>query len=195
MRLLIALIALLASSATAQTTPWPPEPLTNLKEYLQLSDVQLQIILHNNDEYNRWSAERQSRIRQIQDEIVQETAKSPLDPTALGVLYAEIETICRELRDRAILYRSRNLQALEPAQKARLKTLEEALKLLPLASEAQFSNLAGELTSAPYAFSSRYVSTGGARLGGLIVAPGCSLPMSGMATRTGDFTATPAESR
>ncbi len=191
MRRLIALIAIFASSATAQTTPWPPEPLANLKEYLQLSDVQLQIILHNNDKYNRWSAERQSRIRQIQEEIVQETAKSPLDPTALGVLYAEIETLCRELRDRAILYRSRNLEAFEPAQKARLKALEAALKLLPLASEAQFSNLAGELTSAPYGFTSRYVSTGGARLGGPIVAPGCSLPMSGVATRTGDFTATP----
>ena len=91
------MLALFASSAEAQPGRWF-DPLAQVKQFLQLSDSQLQTILSNNDEYNRWSFEKQARIRQVQSEIAEETARQPLDPSALGIRYAEVESICREMR-------------------------------------------------------------------------------------------------
>ncbi|MCL5745913.1 MAG: hypothetical protein M1541_18640, partial [Acidobacteria bacterium] len=51
--------------------------------------------------YNGWSMEKQNRIRQVQSEIADETAKEDLDPGAIGIRYAEIEAICRDLRAHA----------------------------------------------------------------------------------------------
>ncbi|HWQ53958.1 MAG TPA: hypothetical protein VN442_09745 [Bryobacteraceae bacterium] len=50
MRLAFSAMLLLAASA---------------KEFLQLSDSQLETILANNGEYNRFSQEKQTRIRQV----------------------------------------------------------------------------------------------------------------------------------
>jgi hypothetical protein len=90
------------------------QPLSQVQQFLQLSDSQLQTILTNNDDYNRWSGDKQNRIRQVQTEIADETRKSPLDPNALGIRYAEIETICREMKDRANESRTQNISVLNP---------------------------------------------------------------------------------
>lgn len=157
-------------------------PLGQVKEFLQLSDAQVQTILSNNDEYNRWSSTRQSRIFQVQSEIAQETVKENLDPAALGIRYAEIELICRDMKDRANQYRTRNLSVLDPAQLAKIKVLEDALKLAPTISEAQSGNLVGAITSAPSSFISSSISSIlGAAIGG---ANGCTLPFL---VRAGDF--------
>lgn len=125
-------IVLFAGSAWAQSSPAPYQPLTLVKEFLQLSDSQAQSIFANNDEFNRWSAEKQTRIWQVQNEIADETGKEPLDPNALGIRYAEIETICRQMKDQANLYRTRNLDVLDQEQRTKLKVLEEALRLAPI---------------------------------------------------------------
>ncbi len=188
-----ATVVLFAGSAWAQTNPFYSfQPLGQVKQFLQLSDSQLQTILTNNDDYNRWSAEKQSRIRQVQSELADETAKAPLEPYALGIRYAEIETICRQMKERANEYRTRNIDALNQDQKAKLKVLEDAMKLAPIISEAQYGNLAGGLTSAPYAFSGTSTSIGGSVIGAIIgPVNGCYLPFPVGVVRTGGFTSGP----
>ena len=78
---------------------------------------------------------------QVQSEIRDETAKSPLDPAALGIRYAEIETICRNVRDEAVAMQTRNLTVLTDAQKLKLKALDDAIKLQPVINEAQKAGL------------------------------------------------------
>ena len=172
-----AVSVLVVTPAFTQTNRWFDQTLGQVKEYLQLTDGQVQTILANNDEYNQWSIEKQNRIRQVQSEIVGETARDPLSVDALGIRYAEIEMICRQMKERANQYRTHNVDILDQNQKARLKTLEDALRLVSVISEAQSSNLAGEITTAPAFFASTTTSVGGAILGGIIGgATGCILP-------------------
>jgi hypothetical protein len=77
----------------------------------------------------------------VQSEIQQETAKSPLDPAALGIRYAEIEAICRNVKDESAAAQKRNIALLTDAQAVKLKALEDALKLAPIINEAQQSGL------------------------------------------------------
>lgn len=65
------------------------------------------------------------------------------------------------MKDRANEYRTRNMNVFNQAQKAKLTVLEEAMKLAPVISEAQSGNLLGSITSAPYAFTSSPMATGG----------------------------------
>ena len=180
-------IALSVAPAVAQSNPFYGfQPLAEVKQFLQLTDSQLQTILTNNDEYNRWSFQKQDRIRQVQSEIADETGKSPLDPNALGIRYAEIQAICREMKDRANEYLTRNMTVLNQDQKTKLKVLEEALKLAPVISQAQYGNLIGGFTSAPYAFTSSSFGIGGSVIGGIIgPANGCYLPFPVAANRIG----------
>jgi hypothetical protein len=160
LRSLPAVVLLFAASALAQPNRWF-DALAQLRQFLALSDSQLQTILANNDDYNRWSMEKQNRVRQVQAEIAGETAREPLDPYALGIRYAEIETICRQMKDRAAEDRAKNLAILAGPQKEKLKVLEDAVALAPVISEAQAGNLIGAPASIPYAFTSNSVSVGG----------------------------------
>ncbi|HEU0141901.1 MAG TPA: hypothetical protein VFQ79_19415 [Bryobacteraceae bacterium] len=172
-----AVSVLLVTPAFTQTNRWFDQTLGQVKEYLQLTDGQVQTILANNDEYNQWSIGKQNRIWQVQSEIVEETAKDPLSVDALGIRYAEIEMICRQMKEQANQYQTRNVDILDQNQKARLKTLEDALRLVSVISQAQSSNLAGEITTAPAFFTSTTTGTSGTVLGGIIGnATGCILP-------------------
>lgn len=174
-----ATLLLAGASLWAQTPPNPfygHQPPEQLKDFLQLSDGQFQTILMNNDEYNRWASEKQTRIAQVQTEIADETARSPLDPNALGVRYVEVETICREMKDKANEYRTRNLDVLSQDQKTRLKVSEDAMKLAPLISQAQSGNLIGTLSYAPPFFTSTSSFRIPAMIGGFIgPVNGCNL--------------------
>jgi hypothetical protein len=77
---------------------------------------------------------------------------------ALGVRYAEVETICRELKDQATAYQTKNTSVLTDPQKAKLQVLQDAVKLAPVISDAQSGNLIGTSTYAPLFFTS--TSTG-----------------------------------
>jgi hypothetical protein len=143
--LLICSLVLTAMSGNAQVVPpvkLPPiVPFQQLRVYLGLTDTQVSQLLQNLDDYSRLVSQRQERMYQVQSEIRDETAKSPLDPAALGVRYAEIETICRNVRDEAAATQTRNLTVLTDAQKVKLKALEDAMKLQPVISEAQNAGL------------------------------------------------------
>jgi hypothetical protein len=113
----------------------------SLAEYLSLSAEQKAAINENNAAYTRTSLLKQDRLAQVEKEIRDETARSPLDPGALGIRYAGIEAACRYLGEEGCTVRDRNLALLTDVQKTRIKALEEALRLLPLAQESQGAGL------------------------------------------------------
>jgi len=171
----------------AQTTtlPPPPQALAQMKQFLGLTDDQVNAILKNNSDYNSFSLQQQRQIQNAQLQIAVETAKDPLDPVALGTLYAGIESACRDLRDRSATSQKQNISILTDGQRAKLNVLNDALKLAPIISEAQFGNLLG---SAGY--SSFFTSSSG-NLSVIYGSPGifgCGGP--GSFIRSGDFSAT-----
>ncbi len=165
--------------------PIPQPPFQQVKAYLGLTDAQLlQIVLNLND-YGQLVAQRQQRMFQVQSEIRVETARSPLDPAALGIRYAEIESICRNVRDESIAAQDRNLGVLTDAQKAKLKLLDDAYKLFPIISEAQNAGLFAP--PAPYSpFGAQWFNTTGFLSPAML--PGCQQPSLPTAViRVGDF--------
>jgi hypothetical protein len=100
----------------------------------------------NIDDFSQLVSQRQQRVYQVQSEIIAETARSPLNPAALGIRYTEVETICRNVRDEAVATQNRNLSLLTEAQKLKLKTLEDASTLMPIINEAR---IAGMLAPGP----------------------------------------------
>ena len=183
---------LIACSTWAQSNS-ANQPLSQVQQFLQLSDAQVQSILTNNDDYDQFALSKQIRISQLQTEIATETAKDTLDPLALGTRYAEIETICREMKNQASTYQTKNTDLLTDQQKANLQLLQDALKLSLVISDAQTGNLIGTPGYAPLFFTSTTTSTGSSSFGiGVAVAPasGCYSPFVTAVIRTGDFGST-----
>src|SRR5260370_21159754 len=100
----------LAFLAFPQTTTFPPpqQPLSQVKQFLGLTDDQVSAILQNNQAYNDFSFQEQQTIQHAQTQIAVETAKDTLDPIAIGTLYAGIVNACRDLRDKAAAVRQQN---------------------------------------------------------------------------------------
>jgi hypothetical protein len=142
----------LALSAWSQPTPFPIQPLSQVSQFLGLTDPQVSAILQNNNDYNTFFFQQQQQIQHAQTQIAVETAQDPLDPIALGTLYAGIESACRDLRDKAATSQTQNISVLTDAQKAKLNMLSDAMKLAPIISEAQSENLLGSPTSTPSGF-------------------------------------------
>jgi hypothetical protein len=140
----IFLLASLAPMAPAQT-PVLLSQLTQLREYLQLNDNQLQSIEQNLTNFVKSSSDRYARIFQVRGEIAEQTAKDVLDPLGLGLRYAEIETRCRQIRTDETALAAKNAALLTDPQRARLKALEdfikEAARLGPVIGQAQFARL------------------------------------------------------
>ena len=108
-----------------------------LREYLALTEAQMGKISEQNSAFWRWSQGRSQRMYEVQFEIGIETAREPLDPGALGVRYAEVEAIRREIAERNTKLVAENGAVLTSAQALKLKALEEALKLVSTGYEAQ----------------------------------------------------------
>lgn len=158
-----------------------------------MTDAQVQTILQNNADYARWLAGKQSRISQVQSELVIETAKEPLDPSALGIRYAEIETICRQMKTESADTLTKNVTVLSDAQKAKLQALAEIVKLLPILSEAQATNL---LSWTSGAISTPLLGVAGGNRISAILTPtpiftsGCGVSYPVGIIRSGDFSGT-----
>ncbi len=155
---------LLAASAVAQMMPPVRQPFPQLKQFLTLTDAQINALQANLEAEARAVADKQTRIFELHKEIAEETAKQRPDASAIGTRYVEIEMICRELRDRGDDLQKTNLAVLTPEQKAKLKTLEDAQKLWPTVMEAQ---------------SARLLTGGVAFPGNRIMAPGTATFMFG----------------
>ena len=184
---ILTVVPFLALSALAQTTtfPQPQPPLYQVKQFLALTDAQVAAILKNNTDYNNFSFQQQQTIRNAHAEIAVETAKDQLDPLSIGVLYAGIESACRDLRNRVAAVQQQNVALLTDVQKAKLNVLYDAMKLAPTIAEAGNAHLLASAGSPPYIF------TGGSAgiisgILGVPSVPGCvSIPT--LAFRSGDF--------
>ncbi len=128
--------SLLSAQGMAPGAPGPAAFPAALRLFLDLSDQQVIAIQNLNLEFSRFVNTKERRVQQVRFEIAQETAKQPLDPMALGLRYAEIETIRRQVEEEETRLRARIQQLLNDAQRARLKALEDALKLQPIYGEA-----------------------------------------------------------
>jgi hypothetical protein len=148
----LVLCPLLTFSAFAQTPLPPQQPLSQVKQFLGLTDSQVSAIIQNNNDYNTFSFQQQQTIQHAQAQIAVETAQDQLDPVAIGSLYAGIESACRDLRSKAARSQQQNLSLLTDVQRAKLNMLNDAMKLAPIISEAQSGNLLGSVGSAPYSF-------------------------------------------
>ena len=120
-----------------------------LRDYLALTVPQAIKISEQNNEFVRWSSARSLRMAEVQSEIAIETAREPLDPAALGVRYAEVEAIRREITERNTKLIAANVAVLTPAQVVKLKALEEAMKLVVTSSQAQSLKLLPDACSVP----------------------------------------------
>jgi hypothetical protein len=137
MRTLFLSLFLIASAWGQGVIPIKFTPFQQIRAYLGLTDEQVAKMQQQIDDYYRWADGRQQRMSAVQREIAEETAKNPLDPMALGVRYAEVEAIRRELAERSAALIPANVAFLTDAQKVKLKALEEALKLASTGAEAQ----------------------------------------------------------
>ncbi len=129
-----------------------PQSLFQLRQFFGLSDDQVNGILKENIDYNSFSLQQQRQIQNAQSQIALETNKDQLDPMEIGTLYAGIESACRELKDRAVTSQRQNVSILTDGQKAKLSVLNEAVKLAPIISAAEFGNLLGSVGSPPSTF-------------------------------------------
>ncbi len=134
------LVLIVAASVWAQgpivLRPFPF--LVQIREYLVLTEAQFDRIQQQNSDYFRWSLGQSQRMSEVQREISVETARQPLDPVALGLRYAEVETIRRVIAERGAKLIPDNIAVLTDLQKMKLKALEEAMRLAETAgSEAR----------------------------------------------------------
>ncbi|MBM3787365.1 MAG: hypothetical protein FJW30_23650 [Acidobacteria bacterium] len=170
MRLVV--FSLLTASLPAQILPVPfPRPFREIEQFLQLTREQMDRINRNSAEFDRWNREKQLRSFTVSREIAEETAAEPLNPSALGLRYAELEAIRREVTDREKKLIADNFAVLTEAQKVRFKALEEAIKLQPVIDEARAIRLLANDCAVPAGF-------GGVIRGGL----GFSFPCGGIGT-------------
>lgn len=77
------------------------------------------------------------RPRAVLAELQEELRKESLDPMALGVRFAEVETLRRKIGELRASLSARNREVLTPAQQGRLDSLVEAARLLRTAESAE----------------------------------------------------------
>jgi len=138
--------------------PGPFFPV-GLREYLGLNNQQVQAIQQANAEFNSYVVGKQIRAAQVQRELAEEIAREPLDPMALGLRQAELETIRRQIRDRQGRTRETAAATLTDAQKLKLKALDDARKLQPVIAAAECENLLAPAASGNIIPASRWFDT------------------------------------
>jgi hypothetical protein len=133
---------------TGTALPFPmfsPE----LQKYLDLSNAQVDAIRKANLDLTTLTSRKQFRMAQVQAEIQDWTTKDPVDAMQLGVRYAEIEVLRREIADAQKNAVVTVRGVLNAAQLAKLKVLEDAVKLQPLINDAVCENLMSPATPRP----------------------------------------------
>lgn len=113
-----------------------PHP-SSVAAFLELTPSQIAQFTRNLEEYTEWYVAKYERGQVIYAEVAEEIARDGVTPLALGLRYAELETIRREIvdRDRSLLALHPSL--LSPSQMARLQTLIEARRLASLGFQAE----------------------------------------------------------
>ena len=135
------------SSADAQII-FEPGPLPGgraisaaLQSYLELTREQVMAIQRLNAASAQFQIEKLRRSSQVQVEIAQETAKTTLDPMALGVRYLELEAIRREVAAEHERTYAEIQKVLTDAQKTKVRALLAAMQLQPVICDARVQNI------------------------------------------------------
>src|SRR5258708_28511950 len=77
------------------------------RQYLSLTDTKVAAIAQMTADYNQAASTKQLRTLQLQNEVADLTRQDPLDPMAIGVRYAEIESIRRDLANQLTALRDK----------------------------------------------------------------------------------------
>lgn len=112
-----------------------------LKTYLALTDAQISTLDKQNVAFDLFSADKQRRVAAVQADLADKLKATPLDAMALGLRYAEIEAIRRDVEDKRTQLRADNAKVLTDSQRVKLKALDDAQRLLGLESEAECQGL------------------------------------------------------
>lgn len=123
--------------------PLPVRLFPNLTEYLQLTGEQSIGFFRVYSDWNQYLMEKRVRVGQIKRELNDLAKQDVLDPMAYGNRDVEMESICREAKDRQSQYREKARALLTPVQNQKLQMLEQAFQLAPMIQEAQEANLMG----------------------------------------------------
>ena len=142
-----------------------------LRQYLELTQEQVEAIGRLNQQLQRFEADKARRMVQVQVEIGQETSRTPLDPMALGLRYVELEAIRRETEAESKRVAEAIQSVLTPAQKNKIGALQEALRLQSLACDALNSKLLSVTAPASGGSGMGFASF---LLGGAIYSGGCA---------------------
>lgn len=117
------------------------QSLPEITNYLALTEEQRDQIDAQNADFSQWQLSKYHRIFEVSTEIDQETGKSPLNPPALGVRYAELEAIHRQFDERTAQAAAANLAVLTDEQRSKMAVLTTGIRLLPIAVQAQRAGL------------------------------------------------------
>ncbi|MBC7924156.1 MAG: hypothetical protein H7039_00715 [Bryobacteraceae bacterium] len=125
-----------------------PNPLpSNLTAYLELTEAQVRQIAQTNHDLTTLTASRENRSVQVQLEIYIELGKPDPDAMALGLRYRELESIRREIASQQEGTVIAVQSFLTAAQKQKLATLTEALRIYGTACNARSWNFLAPLPS------------------------------------------------
>lgn len=111
--------------------------VASAQAYLGLSDERARVLGGEKRAFGEWMQTRYERGVEVQKELAKETGRSPLNPMALGVRYAELEMLRREVEERGLALVAANVGSLTEAQRGRLGELEAAMRLARIGNEAQ----------------------------------------------------------
>ena len=141
-RYLVLLFLATAFPCLSQTFPFRSLTASEqLQEFLELTNAQVSLLQSLNLFSGVDGFTRSQRRSQLQSEIAEETAKPTIDTTALGLRYRELELIRREEEGEKPKLRAALQALLTPAQRTKLGTLDQALRLRPAACAAVQLNL------------------------------------------------------
>lgn len=140
-------LAALALPAGAQVVDpggqMPIRLFPQLTDYLQLTGEQSIALFRLYSDWNQYLVEKRVRVAQVETELSDLTRQDVLDPMQFGNRYVELESICREAKDRRSQYRDKSRSLLNATQSQKLQVLEQAFALAPVIQEAQDANLMG----------------------------------------------------
>lgn len=139
----LVLLMLVAWPAAAQGPgePAPGRIWPQLIRHLELTPQQILELVRIQTEWSRYLTSKSRRVMQVEDELRQATLAPVVDPMALGVRYMELEAICRESRATDKRHQEQARKLLTAQQAARLASLEQAYRLLPVIAEADAAKL------------------------------------------------------
>jgi hypothetical protein len=118
-----------------------PDYLGPVREYLQLSQDQMARMQRNIAEFSAWENTKRQRAIQVDEELGVEAAREVITPGALGVRWAELETIRRQVAERRKELHRQNQTVLTEAQRLKFKAMEDAVSLDPVIVSARYASL------------------------------------------------------